>query len=104
MKALAETFDLYKGVNPIMPRWEMALAGTPPMDAAFHDGAIRYLREAGQWTAEHQSWQDTMLKRHRALQKAWAEFLPEAQSRNLSEEDLGKAWGERRSAALAALT
>jgi len=104
MKALAESFDLYKGVNPIMPRWQMALAGTPPMDAAFHDGAIRYLREAGLWSAEHQSWQEAMLKRHRALQRAWAEFLPEARGRNLSEADLGTAWGERRAAALAALS
>lgn len=103
MQALAESFDLYKDVNPIMPRWAMAMAGTPPMDAAFHDGAVRYLREIGQWTAEHEAWQAAMLKRHRALQAAWAAFLPEAQARGLAGEAFATAWGERRAAALAAL-
>lgn len=102
-KAIAETFDLYKDANPIMPRWAVAEAGTPPMDAAFHDGAIRYLREKGQWTAQHQAWQEGLLKRHQALQSAWQAFAPEARSRNLPAEDLARAWGERRAAALAAL-
>jgi TRAP transporter TAXI family solute receptor len=103
-RAIAETFDLYKDANPIMPRWAVAEAGTPPMDAAFHEGAIRYLREQGQWSAQHQAWQDNMLKRHTALQAAWQQFAPAARARNLDGEALGRAWGERRAAALAALS
>jgi len=103
MKAVAETFDLYKDSNPIMPRWAMNLAGTPPMDAPFHDGAIRYLREAGIWKPESQQWQDRSLRRLQTLRAAWAEFLPGARSRNLSEEDFARAWAERRAAAIASL-
>lgn len=44
-KAIAETYDLFKDANPIMPRWDVAKAGSPPMDAAFHDGAIKFLKE-----------------------------------------------------------
>lgn len=103
MKAIADTFDMYKDSNPIMPRWAMNLAGTPPMDAPFHDGAIRFLREAGIWKPESQQWQDRSLRRLQTLRSAWAEFLPGAQSRNLSETDFATAWGERRAAAIASL-
>jgi len=103
MKAIADTFDLFKDSNSIMPRWAMNLAGTPPMDAPFHDGAIRYLREAGIWKPEMQQWQDRTLRRLQTLRAAWAEFLPGARSRNLSETDFTKAWAERRAAVLASL-
>lgn len=102
MQAVADTFDLYKDVNPIMPRWAMRDAGTPPMDAAFHEGAIRYLKQAGTWTPEHQAWQDRTLQRHRALQAGWQEFLPGA--RSLPQEAFEKAWSEKRGGILTALT
>src|SRR3546814_2261857 len=70
-KAVAESYDTFKDASPIMPRWNVAKAGTPPMDAAFHDGAIGYLQEAGIWKPEHQAWQDGTLKRHATLQAAW---------------------------------
>ncbi|MCW8084315.1 TAXI family TRAP transporter solute-binding subunit [Sabulicella glaciei] len=104
MKAIGETFDLYKDVNPIMPRWAMNLAATPPMDAAFHNGAIRYLREAGIWNDTIGQWQDRTLGRQKALQSAWAEFLPDARGRNLSEADFTAAWSEKRNAAIARLS
>lgn len=103
MKAMADTFAMYKEANPIMPRWAMNLAGTPPMDAPFHDGAIRYLREANIWTPAIQQWQDRTLRRLQTLRAAWAEFLPGARGRNLSEQDFAAAWAERRTAAVATL-
>ena len=103
MKAIADTFDMYKGANVVMPRWAMNEAATPPLDAAFHPGAIRYLQEAGLWTPAAQQWQDRTLRRSQVLRAAWAEFLPGARSRNLSEQDFAAAWGERRNAALATL-
>jgi len=103
MKAVHGTFDAYKGVNATMPRWAMAQAGTPPMDAAFHPGAIRFLREAGVWNAEAQAWQDGALRRNNTLRQAWGEFLPGARSRNLEGEAFANAWGERRRAAVATL-
>lgn len=101
MKAVHETFDLYKDVNPIMTRWAMERAGTPPMDAAFHPGAVRYLKEVGLWTPEADSWQTRTLRRHEAIQAAWREFLPGA--RNQQGADFEAAWNERRAAALATL-
>ena len=82
--------------NPIMPRWEVAKAGPPPMDAAFHDGAIRYLKEKGLWTSEADAWQAKIVKRHKALQAAWAQMMakdPAAQDRSSCgpAQDLGTA-------------
>ena len=73
-RAIAETFPAYKDVSPIMQRWNPKDAGTGPMDAPFHDGAIRYLKEAGFWTADTQAWQTRAVARQAALRKAWAAF------------------------------
>jgi hypothetical protein len=101
MEAVHETFGLCREVNPIMPRWEMRLAGTPPMDAAFHPGARRYLQDAGIWTPAHEQWQERTLRRHEAIKRAWEQFLPGA--RNLGQQEFEAAWAERRAAAIAAL-
>lgn len=103
MKAIHGSFDAYKGVNATMPRWAMAQAGTPPMDAAFHPGAIRFLTEAGIWNAQAQAWQDGALRRNNVLRQAWTEWLPGARGRNLEGQAFADAWGERRRAALATL-
>lgn len=102
MKAVDDSFALYKDVNATMPRWAMAEAGTPPMDAAFHPGAVKFLREKGQWTAETQTWQDGMIRRNNALRTAWAEFLPGARSQ--APEAFAAAWNERRTAVLASIS
>ncbi|WP_374449088.1 TAXI family TRAP transporter solute-binding subunit [Stella sp.] len=102
-KALIDTYDLYKDVNPIMPRWHVSKSGTPPMDAAFHDGAVRALKEAGVWTPASQAWQDKALKRQKALQAAWAQATADAKARNVPAEGFAKFWEEYRTKALAAL-
>ena len=87
-KAIAETFDMYKDVNKVANRWAVEKAGTPPMDAALHEGAIRYYKEIGQWKPEHQAWQDGMLKRHAEMKKAWDKLIaktPGASSKSIEE-------------------
>lgn len=92
-KALAESFGLYKDASPVMARWEAAKAGTPPMDAAFHDGAVKYLKEAGIWKPEHQAWQDATLNRHAKLQKAWLEMMAkDSAAKSADPEGLQKIW------------
>jgi len=102
-KAIVETYDMYKDVNPIMPRWQVSKSGTPPMDAAFHDGAIRFLKEAGVWSDKSQAWQDKTLKRQKALQAAWAAATADAKAKSVSAEDFPKLWDEHRQKALAGL-
>ncbi len=103
-KAVAETFDMYKDVNKVASRWAVAKAGTPPMDAAMHDGAIRYYKEIGLWKPEHQEWQDSMLKRHAAMKKAWDKLIaktPGASGKSIAE--MQALWYPVRAEVLASL-
>ena len=102
-KAIIDTYDLYKDVNPIMPRWHVSKAGTPPMDAAFHDGAIRALKEAGVWTAATQAWQDKTLARQKALQAAWQKAVADGKAQNLPADAWPKFWEAQREKTLAGL-
>ena len=94
-KAMAETFDMYKDANPIMPRWDIKKAGTPPMDAAFHDGAIRYLKEAKVWSPAHDEFQTGALKRQKALQDGWTKMMA-GPGKGAKPEDVAKMWEEER--------
>jgi uncharacterized protein len=99
MRAIHEAFAMFKLASPVMPRWATHEAGAPPMDAAFHPGAVRFLRECGFWTVGAEAWQAGMLRRHAALRAAWADFLPGA--RQLPAEQLATQWAARRGVALA---
>jgi TRAP transporter TAXI family solute receptor len=101
-KAVAETYDLYKDANPIMPRWDIKKAGTPPMDAAFHDGAIRYLKEIKVWSADHDAFQAGALKRQKALQAGWAKMMA-GPAKSAKPEEVAKMWEEERLKLIAAL-
>jgi hypothetical protein len=77
------------------------VAGTPAIDAPFHNGAIRYLKEKGIWTAEHQKWNDARLARLNALLGEWPKAL--AAGKGKSEEEFAKIWEQHREKALASL-
>lgn len=103
LKAVVDTFDLYKDAAPIMPNWDIELASTPPMDAPFHEGAIRYLQDNGHWNDEKQAWQDGMVKRHQALKAAWDEFIATPDAKSASEDELRGLWDEQRQKVVASL-
>jgi TRAP transporter TAXI family solute receptor len=100
-KALDETFDMYKDATKVMPRWNLKEAGTPAIDAPFHNGAIRYLKEKGIWTAEHQKWNDQRLARLNALRNAWTKALAEGKGK--SDEEFNKIWDQHREQAVQSL-
>lgn len=100
-KALDETYGLYKDGTATMGRWSLAQSGHPPIDIPFHEGAIRYLKEKGIWTAEDDAWNQARIKRMDALVAAWKAFLPE--NKQLAPEAFAKAWDARRQETIAAL-
>src|SRR3546814_14075501 len=83
-KAMDEVFDDFKGTTGSADNWAIAIAGKPPADAPWHDGAIRYLKETGVWDAEAQAWQDTALARLQTGRAAWAE-APEQDRKRVVE-------------------
>jgi TRAP transporter TAXI family solute receptor len=101
IKALDETYDLYKNATAVMPRWSLQQAGTSPADAPFHEGAIRYLKEKGVWNSEHQAWNDDRLKRLNALRAAWVKA--EAEGKGKSDEEFAAIWEKRRNQVIESL-
>jgi TRAP transporter TAXI family solute receptor len=73
VKAIDEAMDDISKITGSAANWNPIKSGKPPADAPWHDGAIRYLREKGIWTAESQAWQDGRLARMRRIQAGWAE-------------------------------
>jgi len=95
-KAMVETYDMYKGAAPGNAGWAVErqnFAWVIP----FHDGAIRYWKEAGQWKPEHQAHNDKLLERQKVLAAAWA-----AQKKGSYTDDKAfvEAWQKARAAAL----
>lgn len=100
-KALDETFDMYKDATAVMPRWNLTEAGTPPIDAPFHEGAVRYLKEKGVWTDEHETWNQQRLERLNALRAAWEQAMSEGA--DMSDEEFATLWESKRQEALNSL-
>ncbi|SOH94366.1 TRAP transporter solute receptor, TAXI family [Monaibacterium marinum] len=101
IKALDETYDLYKDGTAAMHRWSLDLSGRPAIDVPFHEGAIRYLREIGVWTEEDDAWNERRLARMNALTDAWASF--HAENADMAEEDFSEAWMAHRAEVISAL-
>lgn len=101
IKALDETYDLYKDGTATMARWTLEKSGKPAIDVPFHEGAVRYLKEKGIWTAEDDAWNEKRTQRMNALVEAWDSFKSE--NEGLSEEDFAAAWMARRAEIVAGL-
>ena len=101
IKALDETYDMYKDGTAAMKRWKLDMAGTPAIDVPFHEGAVRYLEEIGVWTEEHQAWNEQRQARMDALVDAWDDF--KAENGDLSEAEFSEAWMERRGDVISSL-
>jgi TRAP transporter TAXI family solute receptor len=101
VKALDETYDMYKDATAVMPRWRIEEAGTPAIDVPFHKGAIRYLKEKGIWTEEHQAWNDERTERLNALLEAWPKAVAEGEGK--SDEEFAEIWEKHRQEALSSL-
>lgn len=101
VKALDETYGLYKDATSAIHRWAIADAGVPPIDIPFHPGAVRYLEEKGLWNGEMQAWNEARLARLEALKAAWEQAIAEGDG--LDDGAFAALWEERRQAVLAEL-
>jgi TRAP transporter TAXI family solute receptor len=76
-KAMVELYDDYKDGAPGNKGWDIKrqiFAWAIPM----HDGAIKYFKERGLWTAEHQKHNDDLVKRQDTLAAAWKAYTAKA--------------------------
>ena len=62
VKALHQGHDIFKGMHKVMPGWNIKQATSDPSPVPYHEGAIRYFKEAGVWAPEMDKWQTEQLK------------------------------------------
>ncbi|CUH80984.1 TAXI family TRAP transporter solute-binding subunit [Tropicibacter naphthalenivorans] len=92
IKALDETFDMYKDASVVMPNWSTSIAGTTPAGAPFHDGAVRYLKEIGVWTDKDQQWNDARIAHIEEVKAAWEAATAQADSEGVKGADWPAYW------------
>jgi TRAP transporter TAXI family solute receptor len=71
VKAMHEGFDIYKGMHKAMPAWNINQAVKDPSPVPYHEGAIKYFKEVGVWTADMDQWQAKQLKDFNARSAAF---------------------------------
>lgn len=62
VKAMDKGFDIYKDMHKAMPAFNIKAAVQNPSPVPYHEGAIRYFKQAGVWTPEMDRWQAEQLK------------------------------------------
>jgi len=67
--------------------------------APMHDGAVRYFKEQGLWTAEREKINQKRLAHQEKLQELWSETLKEAKAKKLKEDKFKELWLNKRAAA-----
>jgi uncharacterized protein len=95
-KAMVELFEDYRDGAPGNVGWDLkrqVFAWAIPI----HDGAVRYFKEKGVWTAEHQAHNDAMVRRQEVLAAAWTAYKAGAPS---AEDAFSRGWMTARAEAL----
>lgn len=69
-KGIQATYDKFKGSAPGAAGWALANQ-TLVWGMPYHEGAIRYYKEAGVWTDEAQKNNDMLIKRQGIIMSAW---------------------------------
>lgn len=95
-RAMVESFDDYKDGAPGNKGWDIKrqiFAWAIPM----HEGAIRYFKEKGLWTAEQQAHNDELVKRQDTLAAAWAAYTAKAPA---DDNEFKQGWMKARAEAL----
>jgi uncharacterized protein len=85
VKAIDQTFDLFKNTTGSTVNWEVKLSILPPADAPWHPGAIKYAKEKGYWTKDAQDWHDKRLARLEQVKAGWEK----------AQEEFGKIVAEK---------
>jgi len=97
-KAMFDLYPDYKDSAPSAAGWGLDRQQFEWV-VPFHEGAIRYYKEIGKWTAAAQANQDKLLARQQVIVKAWNAYLKQAPS---DEAAFSKGWQKARADALTA--
>lgn len=93
-KAVMENYEQIKDSGPGMDGYRLV---RQPLKWAFpyHPAAIKYYKEKGVWTADHDTYNDGLLNRQKILADAWAKM-----DKDLADDAFIAAWQKVRADAL----
>ncbi len=94
-KAMVELYPDYQGKAPGIDGWALDKQSFQWV-VPYHEGAIRFFKEAGVWSEEARAHNDQLIQRQEALAAAWEKLRAE------DPEDWDAAWAEARREALKA--
>lgn len=96
-RAMVEMYDGYKDNSPGINGWHIDEQNFQWV-APYHDGAIRFYKEKGVWSAEAQAHNDKLVARQAALAAAWKALG----AKGVSDDAWQSEWATARRAALKA--
>jgi len=96
-KAMYALYADYKDGAPGANGWTWERQQIETVFLPFHDGAIRYYREAGQWTDTAEANHQANLARQKIIQDAWAAFIETAPD---DDDAFNQGWMTARADAL----
>jgi TRAP transporter TAXI family solute receptor len=92
-KVYAEGYEEYKAKHSHLPFWTIDSAlDIFDVPTPYHTGTIKYFKEKGLWTPEHEQWQQNQVRLENLRQEAWEKAMADAKSRNISIEINNKEW------------
>lgn len=97
-KAMIDGYDSYKDAAPGIKGLAVK-AQTMKWVVPFHEGAVKALKEAGQWTADDETHNNDLFKRQQVLAAAWSDYTKA--SPPADDAKFFSGWMEARKAALA---
>lgn len=95
-KAIVDQFDKYKGAAPGGEGWALANQ-TVVWGMPYHEGTVRYFKEAGIWTDEAQANNEMLIKRQQIIMDTWKSL---GDISGMSPEDISAKWLPLRAKAL----
>ena len=96
-KAMILNYDAYKDAAPGAAGLDLKRQNFTWV-LPYHEGAVKALKEAGAWKAEHEAHNQKLVKRQDTLGAAWAAFLKGSPPDD--KDAFSKAWSAARKTAL----
>jgi len=84
-KVFREGYDGYKDSHDQLITWtEAAAVDCLSIPVPYHEGSIKYFKEIGIWTPEHEAWQKEQLRLEQAREDLWKKALAEAKEKGIA--------------------
>jgi hypothetical protein len=81
-RVMHENYDTYKDADPGAIGWALEFQVFDWV-VPYHEGAVRYWKEIGAWTDEHDAHNQALIRRQQVLSDAWQE----ATARRIRNQD-----------------